>query len=73
MDFVRRILRDSRQRVVEGSTEFSGFETLLRDFLLTLNVRILPTAFESCRGYWALCPKGGKDGQLFMPGVTVEL
>jgi len=38
MDFVRRIMRDSRQRVVEGSTEFSGFETLLRDFLLTLNM-----------------------------------
>ena len=38
MDFVRRIMRDSRQHVVEGSTEFSGFETLLRDFLLTLNV-----------------------------------
>lgn len=37
-DFVRRIMRDSRQRVVEGSTEFSGFETLLRDFLLTLNM-----------------------------------
>jgi len=38
MDFVRRIVRDSRQHVVEGSTEFSGFETLLRDFLLTLNM-----------------------------------
>merc|ERR1711964_276556 len=38
MEFVAQILRDSRQRVVEGSTEFSGFETLLRDFLLTLNM-----------------------------------